>query len=85
MSISLSLTVNGKPVEAEIDPRMLLVQFIREHMGLTGTHVGCDTGQCGACTIFVDGNAVQAVMEPERFDLDALSRTLEALVPAPPR
>lgn len=62
MSTSLSLTVNGKPVSAQIDPRTLLVQFIREHLGLTGTHVGCDTGQCGACTVFVDGNAVKSCM-----------------------
>ena len=62
MSTSLSLTVNGKPVSAEIDPRTLLVQFIREHLGLTGTHIGCDTGHCGACTVFVNGNAVKACM-----------------------
>lgn len=62
MSTSLSITVNGKRVDTQIDPRTLLVQFIREHMGLTGTHVGCDTGQCGACTVFVNGNAVKACM-----------------------
>ncbi|HEX7044050.1 MAG TPA: (2Fe-2S)-binding protein [Burkholderiales bacterium] len=62
MTTSVSLTVNGKPVSAEIDPRMLLVQFIREHLGLTGTHVGCDTGQCGACTVFVDGYAIKSCM-----------------------
>ena len=62
MSNSLSLTVNGKAVDAEIDPRTLLVQFIREHLGLTGTHVGCDTGQCGACTVFVNGEAVKSCM-----------------------
>ncbi|HEY8553058.1 MAG TPA: (2Fe-2S)-binding protein [Burkholderiales bacterium] len=62
MTTSVSLTVNGKPVSAEIDPRMLLVQFIREHLGLTGTHVGCDTGQCGACTVLVDGNAIKSCM-----------------------
>ena len=62
MSTSLSLTVNGKPVSAQIDPRTLLVQFIRDHLALTGTHVGCDTGQCGACTVFVNGNAVKACM-----------------------
>jgi aerobic carbon-monoxide dehydrogenase small subunit len=62
MSTSLSLTVNGKSVSAQVDPRMLLVQFIREHLGLTGTHVGCDTGHCGACTVFVNGNAVKSCM-----------------------
>jgi carbon-monoxide dehydrogenase small subunit len=60
MSVQLSLNVNGKTVSAEIDPRMLLVDFIRTELSLTGTHVGCDTGQCGACTIEVDGNAVKA-------------------------
>lgn len=62
MSTSLSLTVNGKPVEAQVDPRTLLVQFIRDHLGLTGTHVGCDTGQCGACTVHLNGHAVKACM-----------------------
>jgi carbon-monoxide dehydrogenase small subunit len=60
VSVSLSLTVNGKAERAEIDPRTLLVDFIRNHLGLTGTHVGCDTGQCGACTVLIDGNAVKA-------------------------
>ena len=60
MSVSLSLSVNGKAVRADIDPRTLLVDFIRNNLALTGTHVGCDTGQCGACTVLVDGNAVKA-------------------------
>jgi carbon-monoxide dehydrogenase small subunit len=60
MPVSLSLTVNGKPVAADIDPRTLLVDLLRNELGLTGTHVGCDTGQCGACTVHVDGNAVKA-------------------------
>ncbi|WP_353147097.1 (2Fe-2S)-binding protein [Pollutimonas bauzanensis] len=60
MTISISLSVNGKHVEASIDPRMLLVQFIREHLRLTGTHVGCDTAQCGACTVHMNGNAVKS-------------------------
>lgn len=60
MSVSLSLTVNGKAVTADVDPRTLLVDFIRTNLALTGTHVGCDTGQCGACTVLVDGNAVKA-------------------------
>lgn len=60
MAIAVSLTVNGKPAAAEIDPRMLLVQFLREHLRLTGTHVGCDTGQCGACTVHVNGRAVKS-------------------------
>jgi aerobic carbon-monoxide dehydrogenase small subunit len=60
MAINVSMTVNGKAVSAEIDPRTLLVQFIREHLMLTGTHVGCDTLQCGACTVIVNGNAVKS-------------------------
>ncbi len=60
MSVSLSLTVNGKSVSADVDSRTLLVEFIRNNLTLTGTHVGCDTGQCGACTVLIDGNAVKA-------------------------
>ncbi len=60
MSVTVNLTVNGAPVTATVDPRTLLVQLIREHLQLTGTHVGCDTAQCGACTVHVDGKAVKA-------------------------
>ena len=60
MNESLSLTVNGKAVTASVEPRTLLVQFIREHLLLTGTHVGCDTAQCGACTIHLNGRAVKS-------------------------
>ena len=60
MSVSLSLTVNGKAATADVDPRTLLVEFIRNNLILTGTHVGCDTGQCGACTVLIDGNAVKS-------------------------
>jgi len=60
MSIPLSLTVNGKAVTASVDPRMLLVQFIRDHLRLTGTHVGCDTAQCGACTVHMNGRAIKS-------------------------
>ncbi|HMC16271.1 MAG TPA: (2Fe-2S)-binding protein [Albitalea sp.] len=60
MNVALSLTVNGKAVEASVDPRTLLVQFIREQLQLTGTHVGCDTAQCGACTVHMNGRAVKA-------------------------
>ena len=60
VSVPLSLSVNGGGVNAQVDPRTLLVDFIRNNLSLTGTHVGCDTGQCGACTVLVDGDAVKA-------------------------
>src|SRR5258708_21099942 len=60
MNISVSLTVNGKSVSAEVSSRTLLVEFLREKLSLTGTHVGCDTAQCGACTVLVDGKAVKS-------------------------
>ena len=60
MPVSLSLTVNGKKVAADVDSRTLLVDYLRNDLGLTGTHVGCDTGQCGACTVHLDGNAIKA-------------------------
>ncbi len=59
-TVHVAMTVNGKAVAAEIDPRMLLVQFLREHLRLTGTHVGCDTSQCGACVVHLDGTAVKS-------------------------
>lgn len=60
MSTAITLTVNGKAVSREVAPDALLVQFLREDLRLTGTHVGCDTGQCGACTVHVNGRAVKA-------------------------
>ena len=60
MPVQVSLTVNGKAVTASVDPRTLLVQLIRENLQLTGTHVGCDTAQCGACTVHMNGRAVKA-------------------------
>ena len=56
----VSMTVNGKSASADVEARTLLVQFIREQLGLTGTHVGCDTSQCGACVVHVDGRAVKS-------------------------
>src|ERR1700755_2044714 len=56
----VSLIVNGTPVTANVDPRTLLVQFLRDHLRLTGTHVGCDTSQCGACVVHVDGRAAKS-------------------------
>ena len=60
MSIPLSLSVNGKSINTSVDPRTLLVQLIREQLLLTGTHVGCDTAQCGACTVHLNGRAVKS-------------------------
>ncbi len=60
MSVTVSMTLNGKPVTAEVEPRTLLVQFLREVQRLTGTHVGCDTSQCGACVVHVDGRSVKS-------------------------
>lgn len=57
---SVTMTVNGKTVTATIDPRTLLSSFLREHLRLTGTHVGCDTSQCGACVVHVDGRAIKS-------------------------
>jgi carbon-monoxide dehydrogenase small subunit len=54
------MTVNGNPVTAEVEPRWLLSSLLRDHLGLTGTHVGCDTSQCGACVVHVDGKAVKS-------------------------
>ncbi len=60
MATTVSMTVNGKPVKGEVEPRTLLVQYLRENLGLTGTHVGCDTSQCGACVIHVDGASIKS-------------------------
>ncbi len=60
MKISVSLQVNGAAVETMVEPRTLLAPFLRDELALTGTHIGCDTTQCGACTILVDGDAVKS-------------------------
>ena len=56
----VSMTVNGKARKADVDPRVLLVHFLRENLRLTGTHIGCDTSQCGACTVLIDGRTVKS-------------------------
>jgi carbon-monoxide dehydrogenase small subunit len=58
--VCVSMTVNGQEASAEVEPRTLLVEFLRERLRLTGTHVGCDTSQCGACTVHVNGEAVKS-------------------------
>jgi len=60
MTISVAMTVNGKSVSGKVEARTLLVQFLRENLGMTGTHVGCDTSQCGACVVHVDGQSVKS-------------------------
>ena len=57
---TVTMTVNGRAVSADVDTRTLLVQFLRENLHLTGTHIGCDTSQCGACVVHVDGKAVKS-------------------------
>jgi len=58
--MNISLTINGEPVTADVEPRLLLAHFLRDHRRLTGTHVGCDTSQCGACTIHFNGKAIKS-------------------------
>jgi carbon-monoxide dehydrogenase small subunit len=79
---AVSLTVNGKPVTTDVDPRTLLVQLLRENLRLTGTHVGCDTSQCGACVVLVNGKAVKSctVLALQLEGADVLS--IEGLAPA---
>jgi len=79
MPVKLSVTVNGKVHAAALDPRTLLVEFLRNDLGLTGTHVGCDTGQCGACTVHVNGNAVKACTILAAQADGATVTTIEAL------
>lgn len=76
---NLSMTVNGKAVTANVDPRTLLVQFLRENLRLTGTHVGCDTSQCGACVVHLDGKAVKACTTLALSCEGAQVRTIEGL------
>ena len=57
---TISVTVNGKRQQSEVEPRTLLVHYLRDALGLTGTHVGCDTSQCGACTVLIDGASVKS-------------------------
>jgi carbon-monoxide dehydrogenase small subunit len=79
MTHSVSMTVNGKQTSAECESRTLLVQYLREKLGLTGTHVGCDTTQCGACTVHVDGKAIKSctILAVQCQDADVV--TIEGL------
>jgi carbon-monoxide dehydrogenase small subunit len=82
MSISLSMRVNGKSVTADVDPSTLLVTFLREHLQLTGTHVGCDTAQCGACTVHVGGRAIKSCNVLAAQLVGAEVTTIEGITPA---
>jgi carbon-monoxide dehydrogenase small subunit len=81
MSIPIAMTVNGKAVAADIDPRTLLVDFLRTNLGLTGTHVGCDTAQCGACTVHMNGRAIKACNVLALQAQGATILTIEGLAP----
>ncbi len=72
----VSMIVNGKPARGDIEGRTLLVEFLRETLGLTGTHVGCDTSQCGACTVHVDGKAVKSCT---MFAVEAEGATVDTI------
>jgi len=82
MSVKVSMTINGKPVSAEVEERTLLVTFIREHLRLTGTHVGCDTAQCGACTVHMNGRAIKScnivAMQAEGADIITIEGVAKA-------
>jgi carbon-monoxide dehydrogenase small subunit len=79
MNQTLALTVNGKAVTVSVDPRTLLSQLIRDHLQLTGTHVGCDTAQCGACTVRLNGRAVKSCSMLALQAQGAELQTIEAL------
>ncbi|MBB1631357.1 (2Fe-2S)-binding protein [Cupriavidus sp. UME77] len=81
MAIPIRLTVNGRTVDAQVEPHTLLVQFLREQLRLTGTHVGCDTAQCGACTVHMDGRAVKSCNMLALQADGASITTIEGLAP----
>src|SRR5919199_811219 len=79
MKKKVSMTVNGMKREDEVEPRLLLVHYLRDVAGLTGTHIGCDTSQCGACTILVDGKAIKSCTMFAVQAQDAKLTTIEGL------
>ncbi len=82
MRVPIRLTVNDVETRADVEPRTLLVQFIREDLGLTGTHIGCETSQCGACTVLLDGQAVKScTVLAVQADCGTVT-TIEGLAPA---
>lgn len=82
MLVPIAMTVNGEEQRAEVEPRTLLVQFLREHLGLTGAHIGCETSQCGACTVLLDGMAVKSCTVLAVQADGAELTTIEGLAPA---
>ncbi len=81
MTVSVNLTVNGKAESASVDSRTLLVQLLRDELQLTGTHVGCDTAQCGACTVHINGRAVKSCSILAVQANGAAVTTIEGLAP----
>ena len=81
-TVPLRLTVNGVRHELDVEPRLLLVHLLRERLGLTGTHVGCDTTNCGACTVHLDGESVKSCTVLAVQTGDAEVTTIEGLAPA---
>ncbi len=79
MIINVSMTVNGQPVSLEVEPRLLLIHFIRETLGLTGTHWGCDTSNCGACVVRIDGEPVKSCTTLAVMSEGCDIRTVESL------
>ena len=82
MRQSINVNVNGVDRQSEVEPRQLLVQYLREGLNLTGTHIGCDTGQCGACTVLLDGQAVKSCMVLAVQADGAQVQTVESLATA---
>jgi len=80
--VSIDITVNGVEQRAGVEPRTLLVQFLRDHLGLTGAHIGCETSQCGACTVLLDGQAVKSCTVLAAQADGAAVTTIEGLAPA---
>lgn len=79
MSVAINMNVNGKAVSVDVDERTLLVELIRDHLGLAGTHVGCDTSQCGVCVVHLDGRSVKSCTLLAAQALDAEITTIESL------
>src|SRR5215210_397584 len=81
LTMPITVTVNGESRPAEVEPRTLLVHYLRDHLGLTGTHVGCETSQCGACTVLLDGRAVKSCTVLAVQTDGAAVTTIEGLAP----